>query len=68
MTTSRRASRWGKPLRNLAKARSTCASAMNCIWLRPWPRHEKVTLNDLTRQALNEFLHHHSADAGPAIG
>ena len=29
---------------------------------------KKVTLNDLTRQALNEFLQHHSADACPAIG
>lgn len=29
---------------------------------------KKVTLNDLTRQALNEFLHRHSADAGPALG
>ena len=29
---------------------------------------KKVTLNDLTRQALSEFLQHHSADACPAIG
>jgi len=29
---------------------------------------KKVTLNDLTRQALNEFLQHHSTDACPAIG
>ena len=29
---------------------------------------KKVTLNDLTRQALNEFLQHHSADTCPAIG
>lgn len=28
---------------------------------------KKVTLNDLTRQALSDFLHHHSADACPAI-
>lgn len=28
---------------------------------------KNVTLNDLTRQALNEFLQHHSADACPAI-
>jgi len=29
---------------------------------------KKVTLNDLTRQALSEFLHHHRTDASPAIG
>ena len=29
---------------------------------------KKVTLNDLTRQALNEFLQHHRADACSAIG
>ena len=29
---------------------------------------KKVTLNDLTRQALNAFLHHHSTEACPATG
>lgn len=29
---------------------------------------KKVTLNDLTRQALNEFLQHHGADTCPATG
>ena len=29
---------------------------------------KKVTLNDLTRQALNEFLQHHCAETFPAIG
>jgi predicted HicB family RNase H-like nuclease len=29
---------------------------------------KKVTLNDLTRQALKEFLQQHSADPHPAIG
>lgn len=29
---------------------------------------KKVTLNDLTRQALNEFLQHHCAEPFPAIG
>ncbi|AUG07227.1 type II toxin-antitoxin system HicB family antitoxin [Pseudomonas sp. S09G 359] len=29
---------------------------------------KKVTLNELTRQALDEFLQHHSSDASPAIG
>ncbi|WP_431700052.1 type II toxin-antitoxin system HicB family antitoxin [Pseudomonas sp. BR20] len=29
---------------------------------------KKVTLNDLTRQALNEFLQHQRADSCPVIG
>ncbi|KTC16156.1 antitoxin HicB [Pseudomonas marginalis ICMP 9505] len=29
---------------------------------------KKVTLNDLTRQALNEFLQQHCAEPAPAIG
>ena len=29
---------------------------------------KKVTLNDLTRQALNEFLQHHCAEPFPAVG
>lgn len=29
---------------------------------------KKVTLNDLTRQALSEFLQHQRADSSPAIG
>ncbi|SUD30348.1 Uncharacterised protein [Pseudomonas fluorescens] len=27
-----------------------------------------VTLNDLARQALNEFLRHHDADGHPTLG
>ena len=29
---------------------------------------KNVTLNDLTRQALNEFLQHHNADTCPTMG
>nr|WP_250212303.1 type II toxin-antitoxin system HicB family antitoxin [Pseudomonas fluorescens] len=29
---------------------------------------KKVTLNDLTRQALHEFLQHHCAEPFPAVG
>ncbi len=50
------------------KALSATKGKPSPSWIRPFATRKKVTLNDLTRQALHEFLQHHGADASPALG